>query len=120
MSWSILLANTLSPQNTPSKNNCLTLSEFSVTINSINTIQMERLMSLNGYVRQLKPRTENYIPPVDRVQNLLSETMDVTTDNASIKSSEDMLDKEAGHYNYSTIPKVDLKKGLQSVNEHLF
>jgi thiol-disulfide isomerase/thioredoxin len=25
-------------------------------------------MSLRGYVRQLKPRTENYIPPVDRVQ----------------------------------------------------
>jgi len=34
---------------------------------------MERLMSLNGYVRQLKPRTENYIPPVDRVQSYLSE-----------------------------------------------
>ena len=30
-------------------------------------------MSLNGYVRQLKPRTENYIPPVDRVQSYLSE-----------------------------------------------
>ena len=34
---------------------------------------MERLMSLNGYVRQLKPRTENYIPPVDRVQSFLTE-----------------------------------------------
>ena len=30
-------------------------------------------MSLNGYVRQLKPRTENYIPPVDRVQSFLTE-----------------------------------------------
>jgi len=35
---------------------------------------MERLMSLNGYVRQLKPRTENYIPTVDRVQSYLTET----------------------------------------------
>jgi len=35
---------------------------------------MERLMSLRGYVRQLKPRTENYIPPVDKVQNLLTES----------------------------------------------
>ena len=41
-------------------------------------------MSLKGYVRQLRPITEKYIPPVDRVQNLLSEAMDVTTDNASI------------------------------------
>jgi len=36
---------------------------------------MERLMSLNGYVRQLKPRTENYIPPVDRIQLFLHEGM---------------------------------------------
>ena len=33
-----------------------------------------------------------------------------TTDNASIKSAENMLDKTAGSYCYSTIPKVDLKK----------
>ena len=42
-----------------------------------------------------------------------------TTDNASIKSSEDMLDKDAGHYNYSTIPKVDLKKVVVPTNEIL-
>jgi len=42
-----------------------------------------------------------------------------TTDNASVKSSEDMLDKEAGHYNYSTIPKVDLKKVVVPTNEIL-
>ena len=34
---------------------------------------MERLMSLKGYVRQVKPRTENYIPPVDKVQSYLTE-----------------------------------------------
>jgi len=33
-----------------------------------------------------------------------------TTDNASIKSAENMLDKSAGSYCYSTIPKVNLKK----------
>ena len=41
---------------------------------------MERLMSLNGYVRQLKPRTENYIPPVDKVQSFLSEDIDLPSD----------------------------------------
>jgi len=35
---------------------------------------MERLMSLNGYVRQLKSRTENYIPPVDKVQSFFVES----------------------------------------------
>jgi hypothetical protein len=42
-----------------------------------------------------------------------------TTDNASVKSSENMLDKEAGQYNYSTIPKVDLKKVVVPTNEIL-
>ena len=42
---------------------------------------MERLMSLNGYVRQLKPRTENYIPPVDRVQDLLEASSGIKYDD---------------------------------------
>jgi len=42
-----------------------------------------------------------------------------TTDNASVKSVEDMLDKDAGTYNYSTIPKVDLKKVVVPTNEIL-
>ena len=41
---------------------------------------MERLMSLRGYVRQLKPRTENYIPPVDRVQDLLEAAKGINID----------------------------------------
>ena len=32
-------------------------------------------MSLKGYVRQLKPITEKYIPPVDRVQDLLESNL---------------------------------------------
>ena len=40
-------------------------------------------MSLQQYVRQLRPRNESYIPPVDKVQLLLSERVD-TTLNASI------------------------------------
>ena len=40
---------------------------------------MEKLMSLQQYVRQLRPRTENYIPPVDKVQNFLSK--EVKTEN---------------------------------------
>ena len=30
-------------------------------------------MSLQQYVRQLRPRTEKYIPPIDKIQNFLSE-----------------------------------------------
>ena len=30
---------------------------------------------LQKYVRQVKPRTENYNPPVDKVQNYISEEM---------------------------------------------
>ena len=40
-------------------------------------------MSLQKYVRQLRPRNESYTPPVDKVQLLLSERVD-TTLNASI------------------------------------
>ena len=32
-------------------------------------------MSLQKYVRQIKPRNESYIPPVDRVQNFLHESV---------------------------------------------
>ena len=30
-------------------------------------------MSLQQYIRQVKPRNESYTPPVDKVQNLLVE-----------------------------------------------
>ena len=36
------------------------------------------MSNLNHYVRQIRPRTENYIPHVDKVQSLLHES--VTTD----------------------------------------
>jgi len=49
---------------------------------------MERLMSLRGYVRQLKPRTENYIPPVDKVQSYLTEGMlDLKIVNNTLRGS---------------------------------
>ena len=32
-------------------------------------------MSLQKYVRQVSPRNESYIPPVDRVQNFLHESV---------------------------------------------
>ena len=34
---------------------------------------METLMSLQQYVRQVRPRNESYIPPVDKIQSLLAE-----------------------------------------------
>ena len=37
-------------------------------------------MSLQKYVRQVKPRTENYIPPVDKIQSFLFEDIDFPSD----------------------------------------
>ena len=42
-----------------------------------------------------------------------------TTDNASVKSTENMLDKDAGTYQYSNIPSVDLKKVIVPTKEIL-
>ena len=42
-----------------------------------------------------------------------------TTDNASVKSTENMLDKNAGTYQYSNIPSVDLKKVIVPTKEIL-
>jgi len=42
-------------------------------------------MSLQQYVRQVRPRTESYIPPVDKVQNFLSEAY-----NIPLASEEDI------------------------------
>ena len=36
---------------------------------------MERFMPLQQYVQQLRPRTESYTPHVDRIQNILTETV---------------------------------------------
>ena len=33
-------------------------------------------MSLQKYVRQLRPRTEDYIPPVNKIQNFFVEDKD--------------------------------------------
>ena len=36
---------------------------------------MEKLMSLQQYVKQVKPRNESYVPPIDKVQNFLHESV---------------------------------------------
>ena len=36
-------------------------------------------MPLQQYVRQVKPRNESYIPPVDKVQSFLTEAKDFST-----------------------------------------
>ena len=71
---------------------------------------------------------EEILKKLDEISKDKSETKDVTvesaskgggdgdanivatTDNASVKSTENMLDKDAGRFCYSTIPTVDLKK----------
>ena len=37
---------------------------------------MEKLMSLQQYVRQVRPRNESYIPPVDKIYKSLKEAKD--------------------------------------------
>ena len=61
---------------------------------------MERLMSLNGYVRQLKPRTENYIPPVDRVQSFLSEAY------SFFPTSEEEITKNLADWPHESVADV--------------
>ena len=65
-------------------------------------------MSLQKYVRQLRPRTEDYIPPVDKVQNFLSEAY-----TTPISSEKDITKFLKGQ---SNIPKGyigQLKKLLE-------
>jgi len=59
---------------------------------------MEQLMSLRGYVRQLKPFTEKYIPPVDKVQSFFVES--------SLSKSE--LEKPAGAGPNSGRPRIEI------------
>ena len=43
---------------------------------------METLMSLQQYVRQVRPRNESYIPPVEKLQNFLAESSTADATNA--------------------------------------
>ena len=48
-------------------------------------------MSLNPYVRQLRPRNESYIPPVDKVQGLFEFSVLFETDREEKKLDIDSL-----------------------------
>jgi len=51
-------------------------------------------MSLQKYVRQLRPRTENYIPPVNKIQNFLSEAYNIPlSSEADIDAFDSKADK---------------------------
>ena len=56
-------------------------------------------MPLQQYVRQLRPRTESYIDPVDRVQDLLSEGVTAQQGFAYEKYAADALKK------FNVVPK---------------
>ena len=61
-------------------------------------------MSLQQYVRQVRPRTESYIPPVDRIQNFL----------LSEQSTEELFGKilfaQGRRAGIRTEPKLKAKK----------
>ena len=69
-------------------------------------------MSLQQYVRQVRPRNESYIPPVDKVQLLLSERVD-TTLNASITELFPCL---AFNKKFRPSSVEDFKKFLYTLN----
>lgn len=48
---------------------------------------MERLMLLQKYVRELRPRNESYTPPVDKIQKMFSEAYNIPK-GGSVKISE--------------------------------
>ena len=69
---------------------------------------------LRDIVRQVKPVQETYcVDYVDRVQNVLSERMDVTTDNASIT---ELFPALAFNNNYKPSSVEDFKKFLYTLN----
>jgi len=59
---------------------------------------MEKLMSLQQYVRQVRPRTESYIPPVDNVQRFFVES--------SLNKGE--LERPAGSGPNSGRPRIEI------------
>jgi len=72
-------------------------------------------MSLQKYVRQVKPRNESYTPPVDKIQSLLiAEAMDVTTDNASIT---ELFPALAFNNNFRPSSVEDFKKFLYKLGD---
>ena len=60
---------------------------------------MEKLMSLQQYVRQIKPRDESYVNHVDRIQDLLSEGVTAQQGFAYEKYAADALKK------FNVVPK---------------
>ena len=58
------------------------------------------MSNLNHYVRQLRPRTESYIDPVDRVQNILTEAkMDATKFEGNLLIAMGAKPTQVGSYN---------------------
>ena len=74
-------------------------------------------MSLQKYVKQLRPRNESYVPHVDRIQNLLSE--DNNSDaQAVIKSVEGGKIAEAVYESWVYIvAKISGKRTLPTIKE---
>ena len=71
-------------------------------------------MPLQQYVQQLRPRTESYIPPVDKIQILLDESSGLTTDNASIT---ELFPALAFNNNFRPSNVEDFKKFLYKLGD---
>ena len=63
---------------------------------------MEKLMSLQQYVQQLRPRTESYIPHVDKVQKLYESSTDAAKEMEYV-----LVDAAGGDSGKKVYPKLE-------------
>ena len=64
---------------------------------------------LQKYVQQLRPRTENYIPPVEKVQNYISEEMTPEAEIQRAIELAELMDAKVASIDAKTVYKEDNK-----------
>ena len=67
---------------------------------------------LQKYVRQVKPRTENYIPPVEKVQNYISEEMTPEAEIQRAIELAELMDAKVASIDAKTVYKEDNKNKI--------
>ena len=74
---------------------------------------MEKLMSyLQHYVRQVRPRNETYIPPVDKIQNFLAEELTPDAELQRAIELAELMDAKVASIDAQTTLKGDNKNRI--------
>ena len=69
-------------------------------------------MSLQQYVRQVRPRNESYIPPVDKIQNFLSEELTPDAELQRAIELAELMDAKVASIDAQTTLKGDNKNRI--------